>query len=322
MFNRRFTKILTLFILFSMMSVFVVGCEGGDQASKEGSPGTIDRWVLATNHEFSVRPDGYPELQQVYDFKFDDVQVMDLGVTYGALKNGKVPVAMGFATDGRIAAFGLVNLEDDKHFFPVYNPAPVVRQEVLEEYPELEEILAPVSEKLDTAAMTDLNKQVDVDGKTPEEAAKGWLLEEGLIDEKTPKADKGKITVGSKEFTEQLILGQITIQLLENKGFQVEDQTGLNGSLVVRTALEEKEVDLYWEYTGTAWLTFMENEEAITDSEECYNKVKEADAEKGLIWLDYAPFDNTYTLMMRKADADAYGIKTISDLAKVVKSNQ
>ena len=94
MFNHRFTKVLTLFVLFSMMSVFVVGC-GGDQASQEGTADTIDSWVLATNHEFSVRPDGYPELQQVYDFKFDDVQVMDLGVTYGALQNGKVPVAMG-----------------------------------------------------------------------------------------------------------------------------------------------------------------------------------------------------------------------------------
>ena len=190
MFNRRFTKILTLFILFSMMSVFVVGCEGGDQASKEGSPGTIDRWVLATNHEFSVRPDGYPELQQVYDFKFDDVQVMDLGVTYGALKNGKVPVAMGFATDGRIAAFGLVNLEDDKHFFPVYNPAPVVRQEVLEEYPELEEILAPVSEKLDTAAMTDLNKQVDVDGKTRKKQLKAGFWKKDLLTKKPLKLIK------------------------------------------------------------------------------------------------------------------------------------
>lgn len=321
MFNHRFTKVLTLFVLFSMISVFVVGC-GGDQASQEEAAKTIDNWVLATDHEFSVRPDGYPELQKVYDFKFDDVQVMDLGLTYGALQNGKVPVAMGFATDGRIAAFGLVNLVDDKGFFPVYNPAPVVRQEVLEKYPELEEILAPISEKLDTAAMTELNKQVDVDGKNPEEAAKDWLLEEDLIDEKSPKANKGKITVGSKEFTEQLILGQITIQLLENKGFKVEDQTGLNGSVVVRTALEEKEVDLYWEYTGTAWLTYMDNEEAITDSEECYEKVKEVDAANGLVWLDYAPFNNTYTLMMRKADADAYGIKTISDLAEVVKSNQ
>ena len=321
MFNHRFTKVLTLFVLFSMMSVFVVGC-GGNQASKEGTANTIDSWVLGTDHEFSVRPDGYLELQQVYDFNFDNVQVMDLGVTYGALQNGKVPVAMGFATDGRIAALGLVSLEDDKGFFPVYNPAPVVRQEVLKAYPELEEILAPISEKLDTESMIDLNKQVDVDNKTPEEAAKDWLLKENLIDEKSPKVKKGKITVGSKEFTEQLILGQITIQLLENKGFEVEDQTGLNGSAVVRAALEGKEVDLYWEYTGTAWLTYMENEEPITDSEECYEKVKEADAANGLVWLDYAPFDNTYTLMMRKADADAYGIKTISDLAEVVKSNQ
>ncbi|MGR6836473.1 glycine betaine ABC transporter substrate-binding protein [Syntrophomonas erecta] len=322
MLNNKFIKIFTITVLLSIMSVFVMGCGGGQTIDQKGDAQAIDKWVLATNHEFSVRPDGYPELKKVYDFKFDDVQVMDLGVTYGALQNGKVPVALGFATDGRIAAFGLVNLKDDKSFFPVYNPAPVIRQEVLESHPELKEILAPVSKKLDTATMTDLNKQVDVDDKKPETVAREWLLKEGLIEEKNPPADKGTIRVGSKEFTEQLLLGAITIKVLENEGFKVEDHTGLNGSLVVRTALEENEIDLYWEYTGTAWLTYMGNEEAITDPEECYQKVKQADAKKGLVWLDYAPFDNTYTLMMRKTDAEAYNIETLSDLAEVIKANK
>lgn len=322
MLNNKFIKIFTITVLLSIMSVFVMGCGGGQTIDQKGDAQAIDKWVLATNHEFSVRPDGYPELKKVYDFKFDDVQVMDLGVTYGALQNGKVPVALGFATDGRIAAFGLVNLKDDKSFFPVYNPAPVIRQEVLESHPELKEILAPVSKKLDTATMTDLNKQVDVDDKKPETVAREWLLKEGLIEEKNPPADKGTIRVGSKEFTEQLLLGAITIKVLENEGFKVEDHTGLNGSLVVRTALEENEIDLYWEYTGTSWLTYMGNEEAITDPEECYQKVKQADAKKGLVWLDYAPFDNTYTLMMRKTDAEAYNIETLSDLAEVIKANK
>ncbi|MGS0746490.1 glycine betaine ABC transporter substrate-binding protein [Syntrophomonas erecta subsp. sporosyntropha] len=322
MLNNKFIKIFTITVLLSIMSVFVMGCGGGQTIDQKGDAQAIDKWVLATNHEFSVRPDGYPELKKVYDFKFDDVQVMDLGVTYGALQNDKVPVALGFATDGRIAAFGLVNLKDDKSFFPVYNPAPVIRQEVLESHPELKEILAPISKKLDTATMTDLNKQVDVDDKKPEAVAREWLLKEGLIEEKNPPADKGTIRVGSKEFTEQLLLGAITIKVLENEGFKVEDHTGLNGSLVVRTALEENEIDLYWEYTGTAWLTYMGNEEAITDPEECYQKVKQADAKKGLVWLDYAPFDNTYTLMMRKTDAEAYNIETLSDLAEVIKANK
>ncbi|MDH7579037.1 MAG: glycine betaine ABC transporter substrate-binding protein [Bacillota bacterium] len=302
-----------------IVSFLLAGCSSGTQTGA----GQITRWVFATDHEFSVRPDGLPELQKVYDFQFDDVQVMDLGVTYGALKEGKVPVAMGFATDGRIGAYGLVNLEDDKHFFPVYNPAPVVRKEVFDRYPELAQILQKISSRLDTSTMIELNGEVDIEGKEVKDVAKKWLTEEGILSP-TPAAEKkGKITVGSKEFTEQLLVGAMTVQLLENNGFEVQDKTGLAGTNVVRQALETGEIDLYWEYTGTAWLTHLGHEEPITESEEAFQKVKEEDlAKNNLVWLDYADFDNTYTIMMRQEDAEALGIKTISDLARVIKEGK
>lgn len=146
-----------------------------------GANANIDKWVFAADHEFSVRPDGLPELEETYGFKFDDVKIMDLGVTYGALKEGQVAAAMGFATDGRIGAFNLVNLEDDKKFFPVYNPAPVVRKEALDKYPEIEEILAPIAKKLDTETMIELNGKVDVEGMEPAEVAEQFLKENNLI---------------------------------------------------------------------------------------------------------------------------------------------
>jgi len=140
-------------------------------------------WGFATDAEFFQRPDGYPALQGLYGFEFPegDVKKMDPGLTYAALKESQVRVAMGFATDGRIAAFDFVVLEDDKQFFPVYNPAPTLRQEVYEQYPELEEILAPVAAALTTKEMTELNCAVDVDQKSPEQAAYDWLVEKGLI---------------------------------------------------------------------------------------------------------------------------------------------
>ncbi|MBE3582305.1 MAG: hypothetical protein IMW96_11855 [Thermoanaerobacteraceae bacterium] len=128
-------------------------------------PGAIDKWIFATDHEFSVRPDGLPELLKLYGFEFDEVRIMDLRVTYGALKDGQVAAAMGFATDGRIAAFDLVSLEDNKKFFPVYNPTPVLRKEVLDRYPELEEILGRISPLLDTETMINWNAQVDVENR-------------------------------------------------------------------------------------------------------------------------------------------------------------
>lgn len=304
--------------------LLAAGCGGTDTAQENGDQSgeqepVIKEWVFAADHEFSVRPDGLPELESAYGFEFDRVEVMDLGVTYGALKDGLVPVAMGFATDGRIGAFNLVNLEDDKHFFPVYNPAPVIRKEVLDQYPEIKDILEPIAKQLDTDTMIRLNGQVDIDGKEPAEVAREFLLEQGLIDEEQEEQTKGPVTVGSKEFTEQLILGAMTILALEDAGFEVKDSTGLGGTEMARNALVSGQIDTYWEYTGTAWLVALGHEEPITDSEEAFEKVSAEDLEKNnLVWLPYANFDNTYTLMMRQEDADALGIKTISDLAGVI----
>jgi len=138
-------------------------------------------WSFATDHEYSIRDDGYPGLTELYGFHFDSVQIMDLGITYAALRDGNVALAMGFATDGRIDAFGLVNLVDDQYFHPVYNAAPVVRAEVLEQYPEIEDILAPVAELLDDETMSGLNSKVDIEGYEPDEVAEMWLQEHGFI---------------------------------------------------------------------------------------------------------------------------------------------
>jgi osmoprotectant transport system substrate-binding protein len=130
----------------------------------------------------------------------------------------------------------------------------------------------------------------------------------------------GPITVGSKDFTEQLILGSMTVQLLEANGYQVDDQTGLGGTTVNREALEAGEIDVYWEYTGTALVNFLGVEDVITDPQEAYDRAKEADAANGLTWLAPADFNNTYTLMVTQDTVDA-GITTISDLAAAMRDD-
>ncbi|MGM0420661.1 MAG: glycine betaine ABC transporter substrate-binding protein [Bacillota bacterium] len=140
------------------------------------------QWLFATNHEYSVREDGYPGLTEHYGFEFDGVQTMESGITYGALRDGDVAVAMGFATDGRIDGFDLVNLKDDKNYHPVYNAAPVIREETLDQYPEIEEILQPLVDSLDDETIQSLNAQVDVDGEAPDEVAADFLENEGLLD--------------------------------------------------------------------------------------------------------------------------------------------
>jgi osmoprotectant transport system substrate-binding protein len=135
-------------------------------------------------------------------------------------------------------------------------------------------------------------------------------------------AQEKKLIIGSKNFTEQRILGSIMIQLLEARGFKCEDKTGLGGTLVARKALENGQIDMYMEYTGTALVTMLKEEKVITDPVACYEFVKKADLERnGLVWLPYMPFNNTYCLMMRTDDAAKKKIKSLSDLSAYVKAN-
>jgi osmoprotectant transport system substrate-binding protein len=87
-----------------------------------------------------------------------------------------------FTTDGRIVALDLQVLEDDKAYFPNYNVSLVVRDEVAQQYPEIEEIMAPVTEKLTDDVMLRLNAEIDVEGREPEDVALDWLKDEGFVE--------------------------------------------------------------------------------------------------------------------------------------------
>jgi len=129
-------------------------------------------------------------------------------------------------------------------------------------------------------------------------------------------------TVGSKEFTEQLILGQITMQVLRAAGAEVSDQTGLEGSLAARRALTSGEIDMYWEYTGTAWVTYLDNEEGIPDAQRQAEQLAEADRENGVSWLPIAEANNTYAFAVRSnAGAEIDAVESLSDLAQLVRSH-
>lgn len=125
------------------------------------------------------------------------------------------------------------------------------------------------------------------------------------------------VVVGGKNYTEQQLMSEMTTQLLKAKGFTVDKRAGL-GTLPLRQAQENGQIDLYWEYTGTSLITFNKITDKL-DAAATYAKVKELDAAKGLVWLTPSKANNTYALAMRKADAGAKGIKTLSDLATKVK---
>ncbi|SDU74829.1 MULTISPECIES: glycine betaine ABC transporter substrate-binding protein [Pseudomonas fluorescens group] len=140
-------------------------------------------YKFASNAEFFSRPDGLRPLQEEYGFEFERKNIvrMDGGLTYQALRDGQVDLALVLSTDGRIPAFGFVVLKDDKGFFPGYALTPVVRTEVLEANPKVGELLNALSSKLDDGTIAGLNSRVDVGREAIEGVAKGFLRESGLL---------------------------------------------------------------------------------------------------------------------------------------------
>lgn len=140
-----------------------------------------DQLTLGCTYVFTERADGYPGLSEYYGFEFADVTGMDPSMMYQAVVEKSVDVISGFATEGRISAYDLVVLEDDKGFFPPYDATAIIRGEVLEKHPELEELLNKLAGRIDDNKMAELNAEVDLDKREPADVARDFLEQEGLI---------------------------------------------------------------------------------------------------------------------------------------------
>ena len=126
-------------------------------------------------------------------------------------------------------------------------------------------------------------------------------------------------TVSSKDFTESILLGKITEFALEAHGATVVDKTNIKGSVNTRTALTSGQVDMYWEYTGTAWIDYLKNTKPIADPSQQYQAVKSADAANGIVWLNSAPLNDTYAFATRQGEAAKLNVHNLSDLAALAK---
>ncbi len=269
--------------------------------------------------EFMGRKDGYLGLKKVYKLNIRTVVISD-AVMYKAAFEKKLDVIDGYSTDGRLKAFNLQVLTDDKHIFPPYYAAPVVREEVLKKYPELENVLNQLAGRINDSVMTELNYRVDYLKQSPEKVAKDFLMEQSLY--KSPLTEnEGVIRIGSKIFGEQYILASMYSMLIKgNTHLQVKTETGLGGTKICFDALRNNQIDLYPEYTGTGLLVILQTPDSIVnrfagDKEKIYNYVKQQFYSKyNLKWLKPIGFNNTYALMMRKKEADRLKIHTISDL--------
>lgn len=143
---------------------------------------------LAASAEFIERPDALPAFEKAYAFKLNQPQLLSLAggdtavtIKAAAQQTSGVNAAMAYGTDGPVAALGLVTLSDPKGVQPIYAPAPVVREAVLKEYPQLENWLKPVFESLDEKTLQQLNARIAVEGVDAKKVAADYLKEKGLV---------------------------------------------------------------------------------------------------------------------------------------------
>lgn len=144
----------------------------------------VEERTFCIEGEFRSRSDGLPGMLRTYrlDVPGGNLQTYQTGAIYDATASGECTFGEVFTTDGRIEALDLVLLEDDKAYFPNYNVSLVLRQSVREDYPAIEELMAPVTEKLTDDVLLGLNARIDVDGDEAAQVAEEWLREEDFIE--------------------------------------------------------------------------------------------------------------------------------------------
>lgn len=311
--RRRRIALVILPLAFLVFSSFYVLPIGDDS-----------RLLAGFTPEFMGRMDGDIGLRKIYGLKMRTVVISD-AVMYKAIYNHKLDVISGYSTDGRLKAYDLVVLDDDKKIFPPYYAAPVVRNDVLARYPMLTPVFDKLAGKIDDSIMTLLNYRVEYQNQSPEQVARDFLTAQGLY--RPPRqGNKGVVRLGSKIFPEQYILTDMYAMLIRGyTDLEVESKTGLGGTKICFEALTHDQIDMYPEYTGTALLAILQTPPALAvrlagDRDSVYTYVRRRFAkEYGLTWLRPIGFNNAYALMMRRGQARGLGIRTISDLTNYLK---
>ncbi len=141
-----------------------------------------DEIIFGAGYEFFEREDGYDGLQEVYNFSFKEILEMNLSLKYNALLDGQVDAITIYKTDGRMENPDIVELVDDQDYFPPAMCGTIIRVEVLETYPELEDIFTKLNGMISNEEMRLMNAAVDIDGQDPKKVAIEFLQEKGLIE--------------------------------------------------------------------------------------------------------------------------------------------
>jgi osmoprotectant transport system substrate-binding protein len=273
--------------------------------------------VLGGPPECPQRPFCLLGLQKTYGLEFKAFVPLDTAgpLTIQALTSGQVQVGMLLTSDPAIATSDFVLLDDDKHLQLADNIVPVVRRSIVDANPGVVTVLNEVVARLTQGQLTDLNKAVTVDLQSVPDVASRWIAAQNF-DSVSPGI-QGRIIVGSTNFYEQEVLGEIFAQVLASNGATVERKFQLGSREIVFPALESGQIDLLTEYAATA-LEFVNGGagQASSDPKATTAALNAALAPKGLVALDYAAATDQNGYVVTKTTSGQYGLARISDLAK------
>jgi len=311
----------------TLLALLVGACSSGGSSASPSSAASVpaasggstiaSTLVLGGPPECPDRPFCLLGLQETYGLEFKEFVPLDVAgpLTIQAVSGGQVQVGMLLTSDPAIATNSFVLLQDDKQLQLADNIVPVVRKEIVDANPGVATVLNTVISRLTQEELTNLNKAVTVDLKSVPDVAREWITAQNF--DAISAGIEGDITVGSTNFYEQEILGEIFAQTLEGNGATVERKFQLGNREIVFPALESGEIDVLTEYAATA-LEFVNGGagEATSDPAATTAALSAALEPKGLVALDFAAATDQNGFVVTKATADQYGLVTISDLGK------
>jgi glycine betaine/choline ABC-type transport system substrate-binding protein len=277
--------------------------------------------------EFRTRPDGLPGLTKTYNAAYGKASYVDIGSTAEkSIAGGQCTAGEVFTTDSAIEANNLTVLKDDKNLFPPDNAGLVVRQSVLQKYPAIANLMAPVAAKLDTATMISLNAKVEIQNLKVADVAKEWLTTNGFLASSytggggtngtgsgcasASGSDGGgaAVKIGAKGFAEEQLLASMAQQVLEAHNFKV-DNTFTAKDKAIGQALNDGTIDMLWQYTGTELTDYLGLAAGAfpTGLDEAFTFVAQQDAPKGLCWTSETKFTDTNGIAIKSSDVATFG---------------
>jgi glycine betaine/choline ABC-type transport system substrate-binding protein len=270
-------------------------------------------------------------VEQGYGLALPEWQQVTAVDLFPKVADGSCTLGVAPRSSGALAAHGLVGLEDDRRLLAAAHMAPAVRPALLDDHPEIEDLLAALATDLDHETVLALNTQVDVDGRAPQDVARAWLVAAGFVadpggsgagpagPEIAAEFDLAGTTfrLGTLGTDEQAVLGEVTRQALEEAGAGVETRGfEAGGADEPRDALVAGDVDLAWDYLAPTWVDQLDHVTPGGDGDLLYERVASEDAANGVTWLPPAAYDRGWAIVGARERAEGLGVGSIADLER------